>query len=457
MDFLGLPQDLCHKILLHAVISRGVTRALRLKLVCKRFRTLLRPALFESRLLDDFCVDARIGSTLEFMEHWYIRKIYGAQELWHSYLLYRVQNETGPGVGRFVEIQQLANTLCQLTEAELKPTLEILCWLALERGSRAPGHLQAWGFQDPVDRIPNPGLNLLSAVAYFGHIDLARNLLSEGHCPTRDNYLFPSPMQLAAWAGNADMLRLFQEHLPDFEYVTPHDSRWWLKWRGKTGPGSIKGAVMLGDMNMIRLAIYPPSRSGHDNTDFAGQTFGHVDPLSETGIDLHMSIYCVRTWDAFQYIDTFFAESFLSSEEECVRLLAHHTELGNMDMGGEKSSHNPLIIASRYGHEDVVDLLLQRGADPEYSRLQASGSPLCAAASGGSMNIVRKLLDHGASLEHSCWEPLHIAIRLEHTAMVKLFLDLGDLTDRERERLLRQAANQGLESMTLLILSETYT
>lgn len=40
MDLLDLPVDLIHKVLLYAVISRGVTRALRLKLVCSMSKSI---------------------------------------------------------------------------------------------------------------------------------------------------------------------------------------------------------------------------------------------------------------------------------------------------------------------------------------------------------------------------------------------------------------------------------
>ena len=43
MDLLDLPVDLFHKVLLYAVISRGVTRALRLKLVCSGYNSLRSP------------------------------------------------------------------------------------------------------------------------------------------------------------------------------------------------------------------------------------------------------------------------------------------------------------------------------------------------------------------------------------------------------------------------------
>jgi hypothetical protein len=47
-------------------------------------------------------------------------------------------------------------------------------------------------------------------------------------------------MQLAAWAGNAEMLRLFQEHLSEFEETPPHYPLDHHNWRGKIGPGSIR-------------------------------------------------------------------------------------------------------------------------------------------------------------------------------------------------------------------------
>ena len=138
---------------------------------------------------------------------WQIRKLHGADKLWQSYIAYRVRNETDPEVGRFVEIRQVAEELCRQTEVEYEVAVDGLSWLALERG----------------DEAPNQDLNLLSAAAYFGHLPLARRLLADGHCPASDNDLFLSPMQLAAWTGNADMLKVFQKHLPEFEKLPPHD------------------------------------------------------------------------------------------------------------------------------------------------------------------------------------------------------------------------------------------
>lgn len=396
------------------------------------------------------------------MELWYIRKHHGADKLWQSFLAYRVQNETDPGVGRFVEIRQVAEDLCRQTEAEYEATVNALCWLALERGTCYPGYQEGWKSSSyRANEAPNPGLNLLSAAAYFGYISLARRLLSDGHCPTADNDLFPSPMQLAAWAGNADMLRLFQEHLPEFEEITPRYDFNDRTWRGKTGPGSIKGAVLRGDMNMIRLAVYPPSRSTPDDTNFSGQPFGQVDPGSKRGSDLQAALYFAKTWEAFQYIDAFFKESILLSDTSL--LLARNAELGNVEMvqqlldagadihGGERLNRNPLVIAARYCQEDVVDLLLERGADPNNQHMQQRGSPLCAAAAGGSMAIVRKLLDRGANVGEDDWWPLSHAVRLEHTAMVELLLDLNIGSAGSRSRVLGEALNNGLESMGQLL------
>ena len=360
----------------------------------------------------------------------------------------------------------MAEDFCQETNAEYAIVLDALCWLALERGSCAPGFVEGWGCHNPGNRTPNPGLNLLSAATYFGNIKLARKLLEEGYCPTMDNFLFPAPLQLAAWAGNGDMLQLLQEHLPEFEEISPRGSGWWREWRAKTGPGSIKGAAMSGDMGMLRLALYPPSRLSRDNTNFSGQPYGHVDPLSKTGLDLHDALYCAKTWEVFQCIDSFFSTSALSSEEESAALLARYTELGNiamvqdlLDAGVNINSrasmrnYNPLKIASRYGHEGIVGLLLDRGAEADCSKLQGGVCPLRAATSAGSISIVRKLLAHGASYASVSWEPILVAFQLEHTAMVELILDLRDWTEEELREMARRQMDRGMESMASLLIS----
>jgi ankyrin repeat protein len=137
--------------------------------------------------------------------------------------------------------------------------LDGLCWLALERGTNRPGCRLAWNsWADRNGELSNPGLNLLSAAAYFRCVSMVRDLLGQGYDPVKDNDLFPSPMYLAAWTGQAEILELMQEHLPEFEEIDPGNK--WAGYRSKIGPGSLVGAAARGDMNMMRLALYPPSR-----------------------------------------------------------------------------------------------------------------------------------------------------------------------------------------------------
>ncbi|KAL2680328.1 hypothetical protein Neosp_007925 [[Neocosmospora] mangrovei] len=91
------------------------------------------------------------------------------------------------------------------------------------------------------------------------------------------------------------------------------------------------------------------------------------------------------------------------------------------------SYQTPLEIASHYGHVAVVELLLNKGADITVADTFGS-TPLATASRYGDEAIVKLLLDKGADVtvrDSSGWTPLAIASRYGHKAIVKLLLGKG--------------------------------
>ncbi|OTA53808.1 ankyrin [Hypoxylon sp. EC38] len=438
MNLLDLPVELLHQILFFCSLSRGVKRALRLKLVCRPFYCALDAALFETGLLDSFRTP--MNHRRPPTDEWRLRKDHGPQRFRHAYFVYRSRKET---TGTYGEINEVSRALVSYTGSDFEEILYTLCWLALEH-------------YDPAYALMVRGMgprflrqSLLSAAAYLGHMSLARELLQDGYSPISSCGLFDSPIFLAAFAGNVDMFNLLREHLPEFDdekdfYFNP-------RWEG------IRGALQRGDLDMFQLAASSPLKTqSRDNTD-------HLSQLS-TYLESPKALTSTRSWKLYSYICSFLrdhpSETGLSMEHRKAIVMARHAEYGNLEMiqslldegvncyplgyGGRI----PLIKAARHGHEDVVDLLLEHGVDPNYNKSSQEGSALVAAAGGGSLAIVRKLLDHGASLGeeyfHRC---LRSAITLEHTAMAKLLLEKRPVSKGSLWIIKDIASRSGLDSM----------
>ncbi|PVH97224.1 ankyrin [Periconia macrospinosa] len=457
MHLFDFPEEMFSKIILHASLARGVKRALRLRLVCKRFSQALPRALFESRLLDAF-------NTEKILSDWVIENDHGATKLWHSYLVYRVHNEIRqPCQRRYVELRLVAQRVCEETGADMETTIEALCWPALKQCTIPD-------INSKLEKEPlSPNLDLLCAAAYLNHIAVAQRLLREGYSPHTETHLFLSPMELAAWAGNTQLLQMFQQNVPELEGFDPARLNN-PAWRGKVGPTSIRGAAARGDIEMVRLAIYPPSRAAPENTDFVDQFFGSVARSSCTGVKLSIAQSATREIEVYKYLERFF-----SKPADFSRDLVTHARLGNLEMvrylldagadtRGVYGRHdNPLAEACRRCHEDVVDLLLDRGADPNFhgdENVVAGPSAMHIAAASGSLAMVYKLIARGGDLFFEDFgiemgfPALHSAVQLENTEMVKYLVAAGVNLTIYGETILRLASLRGLDSMVEVLQGE---
>jgi ankyrin repeat protein len=92
-----------------------------------------------------------------------------------------------------------------------------------------------------------------------------------------------------------------------------------------------------------------------------------------------------------------------------------------------KFGYTALLKASQYGHEDVVRLLLDRGADIEAKGLRCFRTSLSYACSFGHVSTAKVLLDRGATFVGDRFQmnPLHYASYHGKASLVKLLLQRG--------------------------------
>ncbi|MCG7521739.1 ankyrin repeat domain-containing protein [Ruegeria sp. Ofav3-42] len=91
----------------------------------------------------------------------------------------------------------------------------------------------------------------------------------------------------------------------------------------------------------------------------------------------------------------------------------------------------PLIIAAGRKHAEIVELLLNNGADLELAGGKEKHAPMHAAAHAGATDIVLILIDHGADpdVRTKYGEPaLHLAVKREHIETANVLRDASNWT-----------------------------
>ena len=111
-------------------------------------------------------------------------------------------------------------------------------------------------------------------------------------------------------------------------------------------------------------------------------------------------------------------------KEVCQFLLSNGASTSVTDSEG----YSPIHIACNVGNVDVLNLLLDNGADPESLVERIGSTTLHEAVCSGSLEIVEALLDRISNkdlVNHQDtkgWSPLHYACQYGHNKIVKVLL-----------------------------------
>jgi ankyrin repeat protein len=221
--------------------------------------------------------------------------------------------------------------------------------------------------------------------------------------------------------------------------------------------------------------------SGHDFLDYAAQHWAahfHKAKIGDAALLMSTLEVCdtrskrFMTW--FQvYWSTVISQppcpqsltdlmvgSYFGHEAVVKLLLEKGAEVDSKD---SKHGWTPLWWAAGNGHEAVVRLLLEKGADVDSKDSRDGRTPLSWAARNGREAVMRLLLEKGAEVDSKDSQggrtPLSWAARNGHEAVVRLLLEKGADVDskdsRDGRTPLWWAARNGHEAVVRLLKSKT--
>jgi ankyrin repeat protein len=139
-----------------------------------------------------------------------------------------------------------------------------------------------------------------------------------------------------------------------------------------------------------------------------------------------------------------------------VGILRYFLDKNSIDLESGKPGQTMLALAAGKGYEEVVNLLLEKGAELD----RDARTPLSYAAGSGHEAVVNLLLEKGAELDSKDPDgrtPLSRAAGSGHEAVVNLLLEKGaelDSKDENGQTPLSHAANRGQEAMVKVLLEK---
>eukprot|EP00063_Salmo_salar_P046283 XP_014021118.1 PREDICTED: ankyrin repeat domain-containing protein 50-like [Salmo salar] len=367
---------------------------------------------------------------------------------------------------------------------------------------------------------PTDGHTLLARAAHTGSADVAVLLLSRGADPLISDHQGQTPLTLSARQGHVNVLGMLldwargQQPETAMRMVEHADSEGWTALRSAAWGGHTEAVHLLLDAGADvdgcdaegRSALRAAAWGGHekilltlldyraqvDKADREGRTpliaaayMGHreaVEILLDHGAEVDLADGDGRTALSVAALCVRTAAGVKGYGDVASLLLERGADPGHRDRNGM----TPLLLAAYEGHEEVVELLLEAGADvdesagPHAASASAAVTPLLAAAAmghtktvgrvlfwgatvdsidgegrtalslaaaQGSVEVVRALLDRGLDENHKDdlgWTPLHAAACEGHRGICAILTESGSMA---------RVGEMDIEGRTPLILA----
>ncbi|KAL0985519.1 hypothetical protein UPYG_G00157930 [Umbra pygmaea] len=313
---------------------------------------------------------------------------------------------------------------------------------------------------------PKDGRTLLASAAHTGSAEVFQLLLSRGADPLIIDHQGQSPLTLAARQGHEKVLEALlgwargKEPEVRVEMLEHADSEGWTALRSAAWGGHTSAVHMLLEAGAEvdhcdaegRTALRTAAWGGHEEILVTLLGYGaQVDLADREGRTPLIVAAYMGNREVLEILLDHGAEvnladgdgrTALSVAALCVPkagvkgygdvaslLLERGADSGHMD----KDGMTPLLLAAYEGHEEVVELLLEAGADVDesagpHATASVAVTPLLAAAAMGHLGTVGRLLFWGAAVDGIDGEgrtALSLAAARGSVEVVKALLDRG--------------------------------
>ncbi|XP_024875378.1 serine/threonine-protein phosphatase 6 regulatory ankyrin repeat subunit B-like [Temnothorax curvispinosus] len=323
-----------------------------------------------------------------------------------------------------------------------------------------------------VDAITDDGSTPLHLAAFIGHIDIVKSLIESKKAKVdaitvHDN----TPLHLAACNGHKDIVDLLITKGAKVNAIT-NDGNTPLHIAAAKGHKDIVDFLIKNQANVNATA------KDYDTPLHIAVKAGHkeiVEILVTKGADVNVkSDNITPLVSAIKYNQKEIVKVLISNEVEvneeglalllAVRsgytdiveiLLKNRAYVNVNDLGNAAFLH----LAAGRGHKDIVNALITKGVDVDatYSNL----TPLCFAAQEGYEEVVEILIARGANFNFISDEhvtPLHLATTSGHGNVVKVLLDnkanINVKNNENRTPLELAVAHGHLEVVKMLLLQD---